>query len=546
MDVTPAGSEPAPRERPDAMRKPAFLKPWLVLSYFAVLVATLRFFTFFRAAFQWDESLYLLVADQWVQGHPPYTTVWDTKPPGIYALFALGLQVFGHSILGMRLLACLFVTGTCVFLCRIGERFERYGWLIGLMAGTLFALLTVNGGGRGANTEVFFTTLSTLAFAIVVGREDAADTSRLRDWQAWGLAGLALGFGFVIKQNALFDMVALAAIRILHFGLRPASERHPLPLVRDLISLGVGFSLPFLAVSLLFLLTHRFEDYWYATVTANRVRTIAHPFRPGVLFRGIADQDWRILLFWAVLPVAPVYLCVAKSQETRERWILTAMLVWVVTVVVAFAFTFRLVVYDYYFLQLAPALCLLCGALLVRLIFGGEARSPASRPRRRWIALAALMAVVTTAEASRPLLLGAKNLYFRGVKGHKHWADWDAQTADYIEARITPEDYIFVADNQPILYFLTRARIPTRHPYPPMLILHKDLPNLTGIDPLEELERIMAKRPVYVVKNIDEASPRYAPEARAFFEALQRHLARDYMLAATMPKTNLYRLKTRP
>jgi 4-amino-4-deoxy-L-arabinose transferase-like glycosyltransferase len=546
MGLTPARTpNRADEATPCGLPKPAFLKPWAVLLFFGLLVTALRFSAFFAAQIGWDESLYLLVADQWVQGHPPYTTVWDNKPPGIYTLFAIALKIFGHSVVGIRILACVFVTATCFILYRIGDLFEREGWLIGILAGTLFALLSVIDDSLGANTEVFFTTFTTLAFAIVLSRDDLAGRPGSRNWRTWGLAGLVLGCGFELKYNVLFDVAALGAISGLRYWKQPASGRKSSTLIRDLVSLGTGFSLPFLGVTLLFVLTHRFEDYCYANFTANRIRTVDHAYSPLVLLRGIAGLNPRILLFWVSLPCSLLYLLFVKEKGSRERWIMTAMLVWSTTVVLGVAFTFRVVIYQHYFLQVLPAISLLSAALLARLFFRNVVRSETAMPRKRWISLVALMLAAAYPQALGQLLLGAKHVYFGCVKGQKHWADWDAQAADYIGARIRPEDYIYVVDNQPVLYFLTRARIPTRYAFPPFLVTRKDLPNITGIDPLQELDRIMKTHPVYVVKNIVEADPNYTLEDSVFFEVLNRHLAQDYFLEKTLTNVNLYRLKVR-
>jgi hypothetical protein len=222
------------------------------------------------------------------------------------------------------------------------------------------------------------------------------------------------------------------------------------------------------------------------------------------------------------------------------------MLVWIAVVVVCFAFTFKAVIYDYYFLQQLPALSLLSAALLVQLVYGAADRAASLPSKRPAMILAALVMLIGCHQAFGFVLLGAKHVYFGWVKGEKHWADWDAQAADYIAARLQPNDFIYVVDNEPILYFLTGARIPTRYPYPPFLIFRKDLPNLTGIDPLQELDNIMKVRPAYVVKNIEEENPSYLPETRAFFEALHRHLDGDYSFETRLKRVNLYCLKARP
>ena len=61
---------------------------FLFLFLWALLMRTP---TFLVSAVDWDESLYVLIASQWLSGHPPYTTVFEIKPIGIFAIFAAAL-----------------------------------------------------------------------------------------------------------------------------------------------------------------------------------------------------------------------------------------------------------------------------------------------------------------------------------------------------------------------------------------------------------------------------------------------------------------------
>jgi hypothetical protein len=48
---------------------------FLAFLFFWVLI--LRAPTFLVSAVDWDEGLYVLMASQWLDGHPPYTTVFE-------------------------------------------------------------------------------------------------------------------------------------------------------------------------------------------------------------------------------------------------------------------------------------------------------------------------------------------------------------------------------------------------------------------------------------------------------------------------------------
>ena len=72
--------------RPTRTRRPAFsqqawFRPLVVFAGFLALTLWLRRFTYVLSALDWDESLYLLMARSLLEGHLPYTAIYDNKPP---------------------------------------------------------------------------------------------------------------------------------------------------------------------------------------------------------------------------------------------------------------------------------------------------------------------------------------------------------------------------------------------------------------------------------------------------------------------------------
>ena len=84
-----------------------------------------------------DEILYALFGDQWLQGILPYTLVWDVKPPGLFALYALTEAASGDAFLSVRLLPLLATLAAVVGIWRIGV-----AWFgnanVGLIAAILY------------------------------------------------------------------------------------------------------------------------------------------------------------------------------------------------------------------------------------------------------------------------------------------------------------------------------------------------------------------------------------------------------------------------
>ena len=70
------------------------LKITTVIFWLAIIALLLRFPFFFRDYIDRDESTFILVAQSWVDGHLPYTQLWDVKPPLTFLFFATIIQIF--------------------------------------------------------------------------------------------------------------------------------------------------------------------------------------------------------------------------------------------------------------------------------------------------------------------------------------------------------------------------------------------------------------------------------------------------------------------
>src|SRR5688572_14258808 len=96
------------KERPAAESHGA-LAEWLpaIVAILATVVLP-RLLMLNVSVIDWDESIYALIGQQWVQGHVPHETVFDHKPIGLYAIFASFFLVFGDAVWAIRLIPIAF------------------------------------------------------------------------------------------------------------------------------------------------------------------------------------------------------------------------------------------------------------------------------------------------------------------------------------------------------------------------------------------------------------------------------------------------------
>ena len=81
---------------------------WLVVIAIAVFYSQIGSLT--REVVDWDESTFILVGAEFARGHLPYTTLFDNKPPLMFAMLAAVFAIFGKSLVAVRLFgdACVF------------------------------------------------------------------------------------------------------------------------------------------------------------------------------------------------------------------------------------------------------------------------------------------------------------------------------------------------------------------------------------------------------------------------------------------------------
>ena len=77
---------------------PPSYQPLRILAMLTGLSLVMRFFSFFPSVMDHDESTYLVIADALRQGNVYLRDVIDTKPIGIFTLFAVFQILFGKSI----------------------------------------------------------------------------------------------------------------------------------------------------------------------------------------------------------------------------------------------------------------------------------------------------------------------------------------------------------------------------------------------------------------------------------------------------------------
>ena len=79
---------------------------FLILLVLSVLT---QFYSITDEVIDWDESTFMIMANDFYKGNLPYENLWDLKPPIFFIFLGSFYKIFGVSLLTTRLFGDLLV-----------------------------------------------------------------------------------------------------------------------------------------------------------------------------------------------------------------------------------------------------------------------------------------------------------------------------------------------------------------------------------------------------------------------------------------------------
>ena len=489
-----------------------------VAAAFVILVTLTRWPIFHRSVMDWDESLYFLMAGAWRAGHLPYTAIWDNKPVGIYAIFAVFQALFGNQIAAMRLATIAFVSLGAFAVYKITWAINaRRALTPAVLAGLLFIVGAMSNDGLSANTELFMASITALAVLTAVV------PAKRPPLQAF-VTGLLLGAAFMVKYVAMFEAPVIGLLLLSHYPWRKAFLLIPVAIS--------GAALPLLATICLYWQAGQLPLWWSASIASN-FRRIAVPVAPHVLsyISAVEASRWGTLYLAAAIMAGlaawQAWRIAQRRRADRSQIKQIFLVLWLIAglVGVASAKSF----YDHYFLQILPVLCVTSGALL-GLVKRGFALTALAL---LMFSLPAIAAAAALWQAAAPVL--------SFVQFRPHWhQDEPAQIAADLAPQIAGGSgcKLYVFDDQPISYALTGQTPPTRFVFPSVLTT-KALAKVAGVDAPAELSRILALQPRFIIRRIRPNTTPATANA-AVYQRLDQTLAAHYRLWRVYQEAEIY------
>ena len=426
-----------------------------------LLAIVIRWPSFLPSVIDHDESTYIIIGNGLLHGQIYLVDTFDTKPVGIFLVYALLNLLTGGSIFGIRLLTTIWLGVTAYLLFRLGIRAggtQRVGWAAGVSYVLMASIFTHY--GISPNTEIFFNGFTVLAILLA--------------WSAGNritlyiLAGLSLGVAFMIKFVSAGDAFALGFF-LLASGLQRGAWKDAL--FRRCAPLTLAFFIPFALVYAYYAHIEQLDNFFFYTFE--------------VISRYPVEAEWwrRLKYMGDFLlrfsPLVVFALFALREYRREDRRLQYFCLLWFAADTATLLLPGKF--FGHYQVQLMPALALLAATWF----------HPARHRPRLFKQMPPKWSYSLLGLLILGLSIGLFSYYAKKV-------DYPRQVAMDLQQRMNPEDRVYTGNYYSIINHLLGQPSLTPYVHSTLLYYEHHL-RAHAIDLDKESKRILEKKPRYIL-----------------------------------------------
>lgn len=449
-----------------------------VLLFYILLAVILRLPSFSVSVMDHDESTYLIMGADMLDGKELYSDITDTKPAGIFLIYALMQLITGYSLFLKRLLVAILVGVSAYLMRRLSfSLFKEKN--PALAAGIIYILFTSTWEyfGISPNTELFFN-FFTISGAILLLKPN-------KKW--YFAAGILLGMGFMVKYLVLFDVLAIAGFLFVR-ELILERKIFSLKIFKPYFLAGVGFSIPFGLAHLGFWLNGNYADFHFITYELVGNYNDDSSLKDYIIM--ILDFSARFLPFTILF-----FYVMFSGKAPFEKWHKPFFAVWLAFILLAMYLPGK--GFTHYTMQLMVPISLVAGMFYHPKMIASPRMEAIYKGRPAlWAGIAIIVIVLT-------------------INIHKNWfqTDYPREVAEYLDDNMKPDETVFTGNYRHIIYYLLQQNSPTKYVHP--TILTTELGKAFRVNSLNEIRKILAGKPSYVI--IERSFPALEKEIKAAY-----------------------------
>lgn len=425
---------------------------WKTVLLILFLVAFfIRFPFFFRDYIDRDESTFIIMGQSWVDGHLPYTQLWDLKPPITFLFFAVVIKLFGKSFIAIRLCGTLVVALTALFTYGIATKIATKKIAFWCAIFCVF-FLSLFGSLQGVMSEHICTLFFTAGLFILLWKTDAK-------W--FFTAGLLFGLSFMTKLNMAYPVLCLG----FYFLWEGFHKKQIGSTFKNLIYMGFGVLLTIVLTALPYYMDGKTLLWWESIFEA-----------PMAYSRGKFHSPLKTLPFLIVIVglLAVGYATKIIDRKNRRLQILTIIIIGVLL-----SFMQAGKVNGHYLIQLYPFILIPLGM--------GVAKLPTLK--KKWRPFIILLLILIPMES----YLEYANIISNKMEKGSFFNGEGIDVPKYIASHNLETENIFFTEYH-IGYWLLNESPPTKAATHPSNVVREEIfpymenPRKTG---MEELRYIM-------------------------------------------------------
>ena len=459
-----------------------------------VISVGLRFFSFFPSVLDHDESTYLIIGRDILNGKALYTDVTDTKPAGIFIFYAMMEFIFGGSIFLKRFVFALVVGFTSFLVYKVSMKFfnnQRAAFASGLIY--IFYTSVWVYHGRSPNTELLFN-LTTIGALLLFLRPKM---------NAWFMGGFLMGIGFIIKYLVLFDLAAFLLFFFFYDIYGNFKRLRQLNFWGRYMLAGITFLMVFGLLNLYFWLDSPLHDFFYVTYELPE----NYGSNPSLKRYGIMLLDFTAKF----LPISFFVFYVVSRKDFLTGKVKWFFITWVAGILIAIYLPGK--EFSHYTIQLMLPLSLI-GGLFFHPEFKKDKISAFVFSGKTGLALLAAATLVIQVISFESDILNR---------------DYPREVAQILEEELDPGEQVYIGNYEQIVYYLLEMESPTRYIHPNLIFT--DTHKAFKIDVDKEIKRIMDKSPeIVVIEKEAEELNRFIESKYSLLQELDNGKIRLYRL----------------
>jgi hypothetical protein len=486
---------------------------------------------FFHSVIDWDESTFILMGQSILNGHLPYTEMWDLKPPLTFLFFASAIALLGKSIISIRVAGTLCIASTAYCTYIIGKKLWNHG--SGVLASTLYiALASVSPSGQAVMSEHIALLPMIGALCLMV---------------SYGLTPRILFFSGVLLAIATFVRLNLAFVNIA-VGLFIAvvtlkdSSRSMTYALRCSLAYAAGTCLIILLVYLPYAVTGNSQLWWSSVVLAplsyaNSQLSFLHALREQTNYildtlNNVKKASFGVsLLLWAGGAAGIVIISFRLRNEPLIRrfqliLLVVALIGTEISILKGGAF------YKHYVIQLVPFMALFASSLYFFLPAYG----------RRLLSGAVVLTFLILMLSFIPAY---NKLVSRFVSGQPMTYGPAYDIVAYLNHEDASKASIYMMTDHIVYWLIDGKPLSKMATHPSTIAKEYLLHVMVGQDDSteNELSKIFAVKPQYIVT---EKNIRYLRDKKKARDLLQDTLRAQYKLVKEFQGEQIYIRKADP